>query len=1127
MPATPAIAVVIPCYELGRTLEEAVDSVLAQTRAAAEIVVVDDGSEDVLTRQVLARLRRPRTRVVRVPHGGVAVARNQGVALTQAPYVVLLDADDVLADRYLERLGARLDAEPSLGFVSCAVQAFEGGRYVWKPPSITPVGTLTRGSVHVSSMFRRGLWDAVGGFDPELPAYEDLDFWLHALRLGFRGEVLDEPLLFYRVRAGSRYRKGVEAGTYRQAMTRIVERHRAVLDAGGVEVLAEKAAFLLELTRYHATLQARQDTLQDELARLDAEIAAVRETLPDVDASPVVDTAVAWRDSSLRSAVEAALAERRWLVRGRVGVLADRAWALDPLVVARWDGGAPGIADERHALDDAARLAPASLDCAVVLLVATAEGLDDALGRVRPALKPGGAILVVAATPSGARVAEAQHEPSAAETWLRGALGRMFPPAAFDVEPAAGGIVMGYGRVPGGAALPRVRFSRRTAPGTRAAGGLILGYHRVATLDPDTHGLCIAPDDFRAHVRYLREHCTPMPLVDLVMAARADALPPRAVAVTLDDGYLDALTTAAPILAEAGVPATFFVNTERLTEPHEAWHDELERLLVGTAALPPRLELAHPREPVHRDVRTPAERRDAHTALHARLVGATPSERREILAALARWAGVALTARAERRVLVADEIVALSRAPGCDIGSHSEHHLLLPYHPEAVQQSELRRAKERLETLLDRAVLSLAYPFGQHSAELAQVARRTPHLLAVTVEPGLVTSASDPMRLPRLEVAGGDDAVLAAAIDRAFSGAARPAVTRAAGNAWADNDRRLRQEHAGGQLVLGARPQFVIIDPSSRCNARCVMCPVSFRAPGDRGMDLPPAVFEKVAALIPTAAQVNLFSSGEPTIARDIERVVTEARRRRDPQATTIWLSTNGKRLPASVLETVMAPGMGLQFSVDGGSKEVFEAIRRGITFEELCRSLALAQRRKGALPYPALSFSSTMSKRNLHDLANIFELARRYGVEHVYFYDEDPEVVEEEAFVLDATDRPVFEAQRAAIDATGVRYSNGLTFRGAHGLRAVNPAPPASPPALHCRAPWSVFHLRADGSVRTCCTLRTSMGDLGRQTFEEIWNGEAYVRLRRAFVEQSGIPGTCYRCTDPLRTWGADSTPA
>jgi MoaA/NifB/PqqE/SkfB family radical SAM enzyme len=298
------------------------------------------------------------------------------------------------------------------------------------------------------------------------------------------------------------------------------------------------------------------------------------------------------------------------------------------------------------------------------------------------------------------------------------------------------------------------------------------------------------------------------------------------------------------------------------------------------------------------------------------------------------------------------------------------------------------------------------------------------------------------------------------------------------------------------------------------------MCPVSFRAPGDRGTDLGWGVFEKLLPLVSTASHVNLFSSGEPTLASDVTRMVREARRYA-PVGTKVWISTNGKRIAPEFVESVMVPGMGLQFSVDGGTKEVFEAIRRGITFEELRRSLDAVRSRKGRLPYPTLSFSSTMSKRNIHDLGSIFALAREYAVEHVYFYDEDPEVVEEESFVLDPSDRPTFERQRALIESSGVAYTNGLTFRGAQGLRAIEPEPPLNPPMLRCSAPWKVFHLRADGTVRTCCTLRKSMGNVRLQTFEEIWNGEAYVSLRRAFREQRGIPGTCYRCTDPLRTFG------
>ena len=779
-----AIGVVIACYDLGRTVEEAVDSALAQTRPPAEVVIVDDGSPDVWTRQILSRLNRPRTRVARIPHGGVALARNHGVGLTRSPYVVLLDADDALADTYLERLGARLDAEPALGFVSCAVQAFEGADYVWTPPSTTALGTLTRGSVHVSSMFRRTVWDTVGGFDAELPAYEDLDFWLRAIRLGFPGEILDEALLLYRVRAGSRYRRGIQAETYRPAMRRLVDRHRAVLDQHGIDVLTEKASFLLDVTTYHARIRRQRDALLGEIARVDEEIAAARRSVGDAGPSPAgparaTPSVTAWADSALKRQVEDFLAERRWLVRGRVGVFADRVWALDGLTVPRWDDGAPEAGELRRPLDEAGRLSPNSLDCAMALVLAPTEAIAGPLKDVAATLKPGGTLIVASPAAVGARVAEDACEPHPGETALRSALAPVFPLDAFDVETHGDGLVTACVRRPGGARLPRLRFARRTAPRTWTAGGVILAYHRVAALAPDTHGLCVAPERFREHVRYLRTHCTPMALVDLWLAARAGALPPRAVAVTFDDGYLDALTTAAPILAEVGVPATFFVNTERLTEPHEAWHDELERMLLGDGDLPERLELGLPDGLRRLDVRTAELRRHAHRTLHGVLVGATADVRTAIVARLAEWSGRALAPRPERRVLLADEIVALARLPGCEIGSHSEHHLLLPGYAEAVQRAELRRPKERLEALLDRAVLAFAYPFGQHSADLQAIARDTPHLLAVTVEPGLVTGTTDPMRMPRLEVTGA--VALTATLEQTFGGDGRRPATGTSG----------------------------------------------------------------------------------------------------------------------------------------------------------------------------------------------------------------------------------------------------------------------------------------------------------------------------------------------------------
>jgi MoaA/NifB/PqqE/SkfB family radical SAM enzyme len=460
-----------------------------------------------------------------------------------------------------------------------------------------------------------------------------------------------------------------------------------------------------------------------------------------------------------------------------------------------------------------------------------------------------------------------------------------------------------------------------------------------------------------------------------------------------------------------------------------------------------------------------------------------------------------------------------------EVGSHTHAHLLLPAHSREVSAPDIDAAKARLEALLGRAVSAFCYPYGAHDPESVASASDAGHSYAVTTEPHAVTPAVDPMLVPRLEVDNVDGASLATTINailasdsvriapRAYAG---PPI--AADQARRANETVSEEEFARRELRLTARPTFLIVDPSSRCNARCVMCPVSFRGPEDHGTDLPRPVFEAVSALIPTARHINLFSSGEPTIARDIEAIISAARRDSSSESV-IWISTNGKRLPERVLDLLIAPRIGVQFSVDGGTKDVFEAIRRGITFEELHDTLARVRARKSTRPYPVLGFSTTLSKRNMHDLANIFALARTYGVGHVHFYEEDPEVPAEEPFALTEEDRPLLDAQMPSILASGVAFSSEMSFRGARGLRASEPAPPANPPHLECRAPWKVFHQRADGRVLPCCTLRRSMGDATKQTVEEIWNGPEYVALRRAFAEQRNIPGTCYRCADPLRT--------
>src|SRR5689334_22074802 len=94
--SSPRISVIVPCYNLGAYLAEAVDSVLAQTFQDFEIIVVDDGSDEPETQAIVGGFTRPRTRVLRTAHAGLAAARNLGIAEARGEYLSALDADDRL-----------------------------------------------------------------------------------------------------------------------------------------------------------------------------------------------------------------------------------------------------------------------------------------------------------------------------------------------------------------------------------------------------------------------------------------------------------------------------------------------------------------------------------------------------------------------------------------------------------------------------------------------------------------------------------------------------------------------------------------------------------------------------------------------------------------------------------------------------------------------------------------------------------------------------------------------------------------------------------------------------------------------------------------------------------------------
>ena len=195
------IAVIVPCYNDGKTLVDTLNSLEAQE--PLEIVVVNDGSTDESTLAILDLLATSGLHIVHKPNGGLSSARMAGVEATSAAYVFALDADDKVAPRSLSPLADQLDAQPELQLVWGDLQVFgDWNQEKRMATSLDPWLITYLNQLPVAVLIRREALLEAGGWQLA-SGWEDWDLWQTLAERGGQGRRVPGVCLLYR-RHGTR-----------------------------------------------------------------------------------------------------------------------------------------------------------------------------------------------------------------------------------------------------------------------------------------------------------------------------------------------------------------------------------------------------------------------------------------------------------------------------------------------------------------------------------------------------------------------------------------------------------------------------------------------------------------------------------------------------------------------------------------------------------------------------------------------------------------------------------------------------------------------------------------------------------------------------------------------------------
>lgn len=262
-------------------------------------------------------------------------------------------------------------------------------------------------------------------------------------------------------------------------------------------------------------------------------------------------------------------------------------------------------------------------------------------------------------------------------------------------------------------------------------------------------------------MRALSQMADVVPLQELHTSLRKGRRSRPVAAVTFDDGYLDNLLAAKPVLDSLDIPATIFVPTGWIGDPRPMWWDRLSHAMLTPAALPASLAFSaqghdfswQQPEVSRKDGVGRRARMRLHFQVWARLRTLPDDESRQaVLDALVAALSTDESPVADARPMTRDELRALAAEGRFEVGSHSVSHPTLPGLSSEAKAWEIKGSARQFEEILGRRPAVFAYPYGDLDGESAELVQEAGYALACSIREDLTWEGDDPYRLPRIDV---------------------------------------------------------------------------------------------------------------------------------------------------------------------------------------------------------------------------------------------------------------------------------------------------------------------------------------------------------------------------------------